>query len=54
MMSQMIVYYVTLGIIWRFLALKRDYRESLVYGIIRAKWPNNAVYGRLESVPSGV
>ena len=43
----MIVYYVIVGLIWRFFALKRDYGESLVYGIIRAKWHNNAVYGSL-------
>ena len=41
----MTVYYVILRIIWRFFGLKRDYGESLVYGIIRAKWQNNAVYG---------
>ena len=43
--SQMTVYYVILRIIWHFFGLKRDYGESLVYGIIRAKWQNNAVYG---------
>ena len=51
MTSQGIVNYVTLGITWHFLALKADYGESLVYGIIRAKLPNNTA---VPEVPEGV